>query len=280
MRAISAWRWAISRPSGQLASGLLGAPGVPWPVEVARPAGLELEHRGANRLQEPAVVGDEHDRRVDVDQVLLEPLERLDVEVVGRLVQQQQVRLRRRARGPARRGSARRPRSCRAGGRARRRRSRGRAEPRSIAARASDSRPRARSRACASAYGPERPRPRRRSAIARLQLAELAPRSPAIQSSPTVTYSRRVELALARRALVVQRDPVALAERDRRRRRARPRRRASAAGSSCRAVAARTSVIRSPRSSLNETSLNSVRPPMCLVSPEAWMTGTGCPSGT
>ena len=38
-------------------------------------------------------MGDEHDRRVQAGQRLLEPLERLDVEVVGRLVEQQQVGL-------------------------------------------------------------------------------------------------------------------------------------------------------------------------------------------
>ena len=44
----------------------LGAPGVPRAVEVAAAAALELEHRGADRLQEPAVVGDEDDGRVDL----------------------------------------------------------------------------------------------------------------------------------------------------------------------------------------------------------------------
>ena len=78
-------------PGGELARRLLGAPGVPRALEVARAAGLELEHRGADRLEKPAVVGDEDDRRVEPDEVVLEPLERLDVEVVGRLVEQQQV---------------------------------------------------------------------------------------------------------------------------------------------------------------------------------------------
>ena len=56
-----------------------------------------------------------------VPQQLLEPLDRLDVEVVRRLVEEQQVGLRRRARGRARRASARRPRRSRAAGRGRRR---------------------------------------------------------------------------------------------------------------------------------------------------------------
>ena len=78
---------------GELARRLLAAPRVPGAVEEARAARLELEHRGADRLQEPAVVGHEHDGRVEVEQRLLEPLERLDVEMVGRLVEQQQVGL-------------------------------------------------------------------------------------------------------------------------------------------------------------------------------------------
>ena len=77
---------------GELARGLLDSPRVPRPGEVARPARLELEHRGADRFEEPAVVSDQDDRRVELDQVALEPLERLDVEMVRRLVEQQQIR--------------------------------------------------------------------------------------------------------------------------------------------------------------------------------------------
>jgi hypothetical protein len=51
------------------------------------PAGCAQDHAGADRLQEPAVVGHEHDRGVETRQRLLQPLQRLDVEVVGRLVQ-------------------------------------------------------------------------------------------------------------------------------------------------------------------------------------------------
>jgi hypothetical protein len=83
---------ALDGPAqGQLALGLLGAPAVPGAGEEAAPAGLELEHRGAHRLEEPAVVGHEHDRGVERLQRALEPLERGDVEVVGGLVEQQQV---------------------------------------------------------------------------------------------------------------------------------------------------------------------------------------------
>ena len=77
----------------QLARGLLGAPGVPGTVEVAAAGGLDLEHAGADRFEEPAIVGDEDDGRVEFLQVALEPLQRLDVQVVGRLVEQEQLRL-------------------------------------------------------------------------------------------------------------------------------------------------------------------------------------------
>ncbi len=54
-------------------------------------APYELEHRRADGLQEPAVVGDEHHGRIEVHERLLEPLQRLDVEMVGGLVEQQHV---------------------------------------------------------------------------------------------------------------------------------------------------------------------------------------------
>ena len=60
---------------------------------VAAAAAVDLEHPGRDRLQEPAVVRDEHDARVEAVQMLLEPLDGRRVEVVGRLVQQQQIRL-------------------------------------------------------------------------------------------------------------------------------------------------------------------------------------------
>src|SRR5215211_3812417 len=76
MRAISACCFSIALPSA-----------------IPRAAGLELEHGRADRLEEPAVVRDQHDRRVELEQRLLEPLERLDVKVVGRLVEEQEVGL-------------------------------------------------------------------------------------------------------------------------------------------------------------------------------------------
>ena len=55
----------------------------------SRPA--ELEHRRRHGLQEPAVVRDQDHTGVEPRQLALEPLEALHVEVVGRLVEEQQV---------------------------------------------------------------------------------------------------------------------------------------------------------------------------------------------
>ena len=71
--------------------GLLLAPLVPRAGEVVRATRCELEHRRRDGLEEPAVVGDEDDGRVDRLELALEPLEVLDVEVVRRLVEQEQV---------------------------------------------------------------------------------------------------------------------------------------------------------------------------------------------
>src|SRR6478609_6053493 len=76
------------------ASRLLTPPDVPRAGEVDRLPAFDLEHGGRYRFQEPAVVGDEDHRGVERLQHLLEPLERLDVEVVRRLVEEQQVGLR------------------------------------------------------------------------------------------------------------------------------------------------------------------------------------------
>jgi len=118
---------------------------------------LELEHGRRHRLEEPAVVGDEHDGGVDRRQLALEPLEALDVEVVRRLVEQQQVGVaRQRAASEARVSSP--PRRSRAVGRGRGRGSRARAAP-TRRGRASSSRPRARAAPaprCSAAASPRR----------------------------------------------------------------------------------------------------------------------------
>ena len=52
---------------------------------------LEREHVGRDPVEEPAIVGDDHRAAGEREQRLLERAERVDVEVVGRLVEQQQV---------------------------------------------------------------------------------------------------------------------------------------------------------------------------------------------
>src|SRR6266545_1646355 len=82
---------------------LLDPPAVPRPGEVRRASGLELEHRRRRRLEKPPVVRHEDDGRVERGELVLEPLEARDVEVVRRLVEEQQVGVaseRARERGP------------------------------------------------------------------------------------------------------------------------------------------------------------------------------------
>ena len=64
---------------------------------VSRPrrqlATIEIDDACGQPRQERAVVGDEHDRACVVAEEALEPRNRIDVEMVGRLVEQQQIRL-------------------------------------------------------------------------------------------------------------------------------------------------------------------------------------------
>src|SRR6185503_11374924 len=55
---------------------------------------IELDDPGGDRREEGAVVGDEEDGSGVGLEVLLQPANRVDVEMVGGLVEQQQVRLR------------------------------------------------------------------------------------------------------------------------------------------------------------------------------------------
>ncbi len=64
--------------------------GVAALVAVHAPVG-HLPGRGAHGVQEPAVVGHHHQRAAALRQVAREPVDPLHVEVVGRLVQQQQL---------------------------------------------------------------------------------------------------------------------------------------------------------------------------------------------
>src|SRR5262249_59763563 len=78
---------------GRGARRLLDPPGVPGSGEVDRASAAELEDAVRDRFEEPAVVGNQDDAGVERLQFLLEPLEARHVEVVGRLVEQQQIRV-------------------------------------------------------------------------------------------------------------------------------------------------------------------------------------------
>ena len=76
-------------------AALLAAPQVilpvPWPVR--DPAPVELQDAGRQALQEASIVGDEEQGPGEVLEEALEPINGVDVQMVGGLVQQQQVRL-------------------------------------------------------------------------------------------------------------------------------------------------------------------------------------------
>src|SRR6187397_1626943 len=79
-------------PGCGCARGSFLAPLVPGPGEVVRSARRQLENGGRDRFEEPAVVCDEDDRSVERLELTLEPLEVLHVEVVRRLVEQEEIR--------------------------------------------------------------------------------------------------------------------------------------------------------------------------------------------
>ena len=60
---------------------------------VTQPAAVELDDPGRQPFQEDTVVGDEDDRAAVSEQERLQPADRVDVEVVGGLVEQQDVGL-------------------------------------------------------------------------------------------------------------------------------------------------------------------------------------------
>ena len=204
----SCWR-SIARPSASSRAAFSLRQACQVPLKKLAAAGLELEHRGAHRLEEPAVVGDEHDGGVERLQVALEPLQRGDVEVVGRLVEQQQV-------GVAReRAGERRARELAAGeGRER--------AVEVLVAEAEAVQRRVDLVAPAVAAGVLEPRLGGRVGAERgrvgralghrgLELGQaLLDRQQLLGAAEHVVAQR--ELALARRALVVQRDPRALRE--------------------------------------------------------------------
>ena len=88
-------------------------------VVVGQRAQRQIGDARDDGVEEEAIVRDE-DHRVRVGvQILLEPVARLEIEMVGRLVEQQQVRLRRAAAWPARCASASRRRTSRSAARSR-----------------------------------------------------------------------------------------------------------------------------------------------------------------
>ena len=90
---------ALERPRlGGDPLGLHAAPVRVGALLVAPAAAVDLEHAGRDRLEEPAVVRHEHDAGVEPGELVLEPLDGVGVEVVGRLVEEQHVRARRPAR--------------------------------------------------------------------------------------------------------------------------------------------------------------------------------------
>ena len=78
---------------GVKARRLLETPGVPGALEVRRASRVELEHHVRDGLEEPAVVRDDHDPGVERLQLALQPLQAFDVEMVRRLVEQQEIRI-------------------------------------------------------------------------------------------------------------------------------------------------------------------------------------------
>ena len=76
-------------------------------------AALRDEHRSHDPIEKISVVADQQHRAGIVGQQLLQQIQRLDVEVVGRLVEHQQVGGAARARGPASAGRVRLPIACR-----------------------------------------------------------------------------------------------------------------------------------------------------------------------
>ena len=77
--------------SSFLASGSsLEIPVVTALVNMARPS-IELEHTGSDPIEHVAIMGDDHEPAREVLEFVLQPLDRIDVEMVGRLVEHEQV---------------------------------------------------------------------------------------------------------------------------------------------------------------------------------------------
>jgi hypothetical protein len=81
--------WSASAPSRARAVGLVVLVVALEPDHLA--VALERQHVGGDAVQEPAVVADHDGAAREADERLLERAQRVHVEVVGRLVEQQQV---------------------------------------------------------------------------------------------------------------------------------------------------------------------------------------------
>ena len=78
--------------------------GIGDPAAFARPCGVRRDHRGHRAVEEIAVVADQQDGSRKARDQLLQQVERLHVEIVGRLVEDQQVG------GPGKRAGEQQPR--------------------------------------------------------------------------------------------------------------------------------------------------------------------------
>ena len=88
-------------------------------VDVERgPVGVQVEHLVDDGLEQLDVVADDDQPAAVAREEVAQPDDRVGVEVVRRLVEQQRLRRPRTGSGPARRGGAGRRRACRAAGRA------------------------------------------------------------------------------------------------------------------------------------------------------------------
>ena len=96
-------------PQPLLALGFVGLVVAVAPDDPA--VALEGEDVRGDPVEEPAVVADDHGAAAEVEQRLFEGPQHVDIEIVGRLVEQQQVAAALRAAWPGGRGSARRRRA-------------------------------------------------------------------------------------------------------------------------------------------------------------------------
>ena len=94
---------ALASASAASCSSFSGLEGGEVARVAAQPAAVELDDARRHRVEEGAVVRDQHDAAAEADEQLLQPDDRVEVEVVGRLVEQQQRRARRPAPAPAQR---------------------------------------------------------------------------------------------------------------------------------------------------------------------------------